>query len=90
MQVPAGRVETSDVCAKTVRRRTKTLSLVREIASCGDSTSQLGEEITVLSNLERQSLLHQAQLPISIPVKDSLAMKADLAMPWNKLRVLRP
>ncbi len=86
MQVPAGQVETSDACAKTVRRRTKTLSLVREIASCGDSTSQLGEEIKVLSNLERQS---QAQLPISIPVKDSLAMKADLAMPWNKLRVLR-
>ncbi len=89
MQVPAGRVETRDACTKTVHRRTKTLSTVREIASGGDSTSQIGAEIQALSRVERQSLLQQAQLPITVPVKDALAMKADLAMPWNKLRVLR-
>ena len=89
MQVPAGRVETSGACSKTVLNRTRTLSAVREIASCGDSTSQLSAEVKALSKTERQDLLQQAQLPISVPASDALAMKADLALPWNKLRVLR-
>ena len=89
MQVLAGRVETTDACTKTVLRRTKTLSTVRKIASCGDSTSQLGAEIKAMSRVERQSILQQAQLPITVPANDALAMKADLAMPWNKLRVLK-
>ena len=65
MQVLAGRVETTDACTKTVLRRTKTL---REIASCGDSTSKLGAEIKAMSRMERQSL-QQAQLPITVPAK---------------------
>ncbi len=89
MQVPAGRIETSGACAKTVINRTRTLSAVREIASCGDSTSQLSAEVMAMSKGDRQNHLHQAQLPISVPATDALAMKADLALPWNKLRVLR-
>ena len=40
------------------------------------------------AELEREELLQSAQLPIQIPVDHSLAMKADLALPWAKLRVI--
>lgn len=89
VQVPAGRVESSTACTKTVLNRTRVLSAVRGITSCSDNTSQLAAEVKALSKVERQSLLEQAQLPISVPANDALAMKADLSMPWNKLRVLR-
>lgn len=56
---------------------------MREIASCGDSTLQLSAEVKALSVTERQDLLQQAQLPITVPASDALAMKADLALPWN-------
>lgn len=49
----------------------------------------MAAEIKALSKVERESLLHEAQLPIVIPTEHALAMKADLALPWNKLRFLR-
>lgn len=55
----------------------------------GDCTSQLADEVKALSKAERESLLREAQLPLLIPTDHALAMKADLALPWNKLRVLR-
>ncbi len=78
MPVPAGIIETSGACDKTVINNTRTLSAVREIASCGDSTSQLCSEAMAMSKGYRQNLLLQAQLPISVPTTDALAMKADL------------
>jgi hypothetical protein len=42
-----------------------------------------------LSKKEREDILQEAQLPIMIPTDHALAMKADLAIPWNKLRTLR-
>ena len=55
VQVPAGRVGSSGACAKTVLNRTKALSTVREVASCGDSMSQLGAEVKALSKVDRQN-----------------------------------
>ena len=42
-----------------------------------------------LSKAQREELLGQAGLPIRIPTEQALAMKADLSLPWNKLRVIR-
>ena len=47
---------------------------------------QLASEVT---KAEREELLGDAQLPVVIPTDQALAMKADLAIPWNKLRILR-
>lgn len=40
-------------------------------------------------SLSREELLGTAGLPIEIPTDQALAMKADLSLPWNKLRVVR-
>ena len=82
-------MRTSDASKRTVRRRSETLSKVREITSGGDTTAQLAAEVKSLSKAEREELLQQAQLPILIPTNHALAMKADLGIPWNKLRILR-
>lgn len=60
---------------------------MRDLVSGGDSTSQLREEIRHLSRSERQELLHSAGFTLEIPAEQGLAMKADLGIPWNKLRV---
>ncbi len=70
-------------------RRAEVLETVREVASGGDSTSQLAAEVNYLSKSQREELLQQVQLPVVIPADHALAMKADLAIPWTKLRVLR-
>lgn len=64
---------------------------MRAIASGGETeaVSQLSAELRALSKAERQQLLNEAQLPIVIPLEHSLAIKTDLGLPWNKLRVLR-
>ena len=36
----------------------------------------------------REDLLAQAELPITIPAEQVLAMKADLGIPWAKLRIV--
>ena len=89
VQVQGCRVPTADACKKTVQRRNVLLSSVRDFASGGDSTMQLAAEIQSLTKSEREDLLQQARLPIVIPADHALAMKADLQIPWSKLRILR-
>ena len=72
-----------------MKRRSDGISQVRSITSGGDTTVQMAAELKGLSKEERDSLLNEAQLPIVIPTDHALAMKADLAIPWNKLRSLR-
>lgn len=45
-------------------------------------------EIKALTKDEREAVLQEAQLPIQIPPNHALAMKADLALPWSKMRVI--
>lgn len=42
-----------------------------------------------LSKEHRDSLLKMANLSVFIPCDHALAIKADLGMPWNTLRVIR-
>ncbi len=72
-----------------MKRRAEVIDSVREVASGGDSSSQLAAELHSLSQHDREDLLHQVQLPLVIPTEHALAMKADLAIPWTKLRILR-
>ena len=82
-------VATADASKRTIERRTEVLGHVRQLASGGDISAQFAAEIKVLNKAEREDLLHQAQLPVVIPANHALAMKADLGIPWNKLRILR-
>ena len=49
---------------------------------------QLQSEIAHLDVAKRQKLLTGAELPIIIPAEQTLAMKADLGIPWAKLRIV--
>ena len=87
--MPGCRVPTADASKRTVERRSEVLSAVRQIASGGDTSAQFAAEVKSLSQVEREDLLQQAQLPVVIPADHALAMKADLGIPWTKLRILR-
>ena len=62
---------------------------VRSITSAGDSSAQLAAEVKALSREDREKILGDIRLPILIPADFALALKADLSIPWNKLRALR-
>ena len=46
-------------------------------------------KIKSLNKEEREDLLKEASLPIKIPTEHVLAIKSDLALSWNKLRIVR-
>ena len=89
MAVPQSEVKSSEACSKTLRRRSHCLSSIREAVSGGDAIVQLQSEVRCLSREERQQLLQKADLPVVIPTDHALAMKADLSLSWDKLRVIR-
>ena len=72
-----------------MRRRSHEIANLRKIVSKDDSTVQLQREIQVMPREERKQLLKEANFEAEIPPDHGLAMKADLCLLWNKLRVLR-
>ena len=65
------------------------LQCIRTTISKDSSISQLQDELKTLTREERQEILKSAGVTIDIPPEQGLAMKADLAIPWNKLRIIR-
>ena len=88
MKLSTARVSSSEASEATKVRRSHTLSLARSYMSGGDDSVQLQSELKCLTQEERKKVLADAHLPIAIPINHSLAMKADLALPWAKLRIL--
>ena len=87
--MPGCRVPTADTSKNTVEHRSEVLSTLRQIFSGGDNSTQLAVKIKSLSKEEREDLLQQAQLTVTILADHALAIKADLSIPWTKLRLLR-
>ena len=88
MVVPHGTTPTSKASSKTALRRNKVLSKVRDVVSASDSPSQLHSEIKCCNKDERQDILREAGITMDIPVEAGVAMKAELGIPWTKLRVI--
>ena len=89
MRVTTPRVDSSEASRRTLKRRSDELGKVRTLVSKGSSLVQQQNDLT---KMERESLLDQAKIPetsAEIPAEDVLAMKADLSIPWNKMRILR-
>ena len=65
--------------------------LVCEFIGGGSSTTQFVDETRSCSASERNAILEQLQggLKVLIPPNESLAMKADLTLPWSKLWIIR-
>ena len=74
--------------SKTVRRRSSELEDIR-VTMSKDSQAQLQAEVKGLPAEDRMKLLSSAGITLDIPPEKGLAMKADLAIPWNKLRTIR-
>ncbi|KAL5481397.1 hypothetical protein EMCRGX_G021545 [Ephydatia muelleri] len=64
---------------------------IRRIVSGGEPSALLQSEVLSLSNEERKSLLKEAGISdeIKIGPAEVLAINVGLAIPWNKIRLLR-
>ena len=71
-----------------MRRRSNELLEIREKLSMGETRIQLSHEIKKISE-ERALLMKEANFMVVIPPEQGLAMKTDLNIPWNKLRMTR-
>ena len=89
MPVTGCRVSSSAASKRTLKRRSDELSRLQSFTSCGDFSAQFQAEIRALSKEQQEDLLQGIHLPVVIPTEQALAMKADMAIPWNKLRVIR-
>ena len=82
---------TTTVCTRTLKSRCSELQDIRKIISGGEPSALLQSEVLSLSDEERKSLLKEAGISdeIKIGSAEVLAIKVGLAIPWNKIRLLR-
>ncbi len=76
---PIPRVSSSEALDRTHRRRRDTMSTQRESITGGSA----------LPKDQRQKMLTDAGVGVEMDATQVLATKADLAIPWYRLRVLR-
>ncbi|KAL5491484.1 hypothetical protein EMCRGX_G016781 [Ephydatia muelleri] len=82
---------TTTVCTRSLKSRCSELQDIRRIVSGGEPSALLQSEVLSLSDEERKSLLKEAGISdeIKIGPVEVLAIKVGLAIPWNKIRLLR-
>lgn len=91
MKLQKSRVPSSEATSKTVLSRTKEMDQHRRVCSGGDQAYQLGKEVKAISMEDRENILEALQdgYKVRVPTQCALAMKADLGIPWHKLRAIR-
>ena len=91
MKVTKLRVDTSNASKWTTRSRTSELKEHRHLVSSGADTCQLQDEVNMCTLAEREKILCDLQggLKVAVPTNQALSMKADLNIPWSKLRIVR-
>ena len=89
IKVSSPTVPTGKSSSDTKRRRSNEISKIRHQLSLGDVTSQFNNEIKMLPSEEREKIMKEANFSVTVPPEEGLAMKADLCMPWRKLRLMR-
>ena len=47
------------------------------------------DEVKMLPREMREDLIKDMKFTVHVPPEQSLAMKADLCLPWKKLRIMR-
>ena len=83
---------TGKAAARTVRKRSHSFANIRLALSGGDDSTQLAHEIHACDQDKRKQLLEEIRQidgNLRISVEQSVALKEDLNIPWNKLRVMR-
>lgn len=82
-------VSSSKASKKTLRRRTDELNQHRSVASAGSEVAQMHQELKSLTPDERRDLWEDMEFKIEIPALTGLALKADLCLPWNRMRAMK-
>ena len=85
-------MDSSTASKETIRARTAELSKHRHLTSKGADVVQLQEEIKARTSAEREMILselHKGGFKVEVPVHQILGLKADLNIPWTKLREVR-
>ena len=86
VKVVTPHLPSDSVSKKTLRQRSHEMADFRGIISGNCPLPQLASELNELPREEREKLIKP--LSIRISAEHSLAMKADLQIPWNKLRTI--
>ena len=92
MKVTKLRVDSQTASKKTTKIRTQQLGEHRHLISGGSDMFQLQDEVKACTPAEREQLLVDLQkdgFKVAVPTNQALALKADLNIPWSKLRVVR-
>ena len=92
MRVTKPRSNTSAVTHRTGHSRSLEINSLLVLASGGEASIQLQDEVRSCNKDERQALLeefHNGGFKVEVTPEHSLAMKAVLTIPWAKLRVIR-
>ncbi len=91
VHVPRPRKTSLQTSTQTVRARTSRLVHVRESLSGGKTGAKrhLVDELVATDAAVREGILKEAGITPCISAGEGLAMKAELALPWERLRVLR-
>ncbi len=80
----------SAVSQKTLKRRSQEIAEIHTIVSGSCASDQLQSEIKSHPKVEREQMLKSiSKIKIEVNPEHGLAMKADLGIPWNKLRTMR-
>ena len=86
MHLTKARLPTTAACSRTVKTRCAKSIII----SGGESSVLMDNEMLTLSDEERKSLLQKAGISnIAIGSAEVLAIKAGMAIPWNRMRLLR-
>lgn len=82
----------SKASKKTIKTRTAELGKHRHLTSRGADVVQLQQEIKACTSADRDRILselYKGGFKVEVPVHQILGMKADLNIPWSKLREVR-
>lgn len=82
-------VNTGESSRVTKRWRSNEISTIHEMLSAGDANTQLIDELKLIPEEEKESIMKQLNFTIYVPPEENLAMKADLCLPWRKLRLMK-
>ena len=92
MKITKPRVDSETACRRTTKLRTQQLGKHRHLISGGSDMIQLQDEVKACTPAEREMLLEdltKGGFKVAVLTEQALALKADLDIPWSKLRVVR-
>ena len=89
MRITQPRAAISQLSKRSKKRRANEMSSTRAVLSAESSTVIFETELKSLDRKEKERLLKSAGITKGMTPEQGLALKADMGLPWNKLRRLR-